>query len=698
MKNIILFYLIFSSVLLSLENEQEIRYYWGLGAGYSLVFNNASFAEFPGFPNCCTEFGNTTGNGLYLDFIFIVPIGNNLFLDTRLGLLNAGSNFTENDDPIGNVITQNSGNPVTQAITVDHIMQTGLNAVHLSPSVFYKIKDRLRVSAGLDLAYLTSVIFTQEERLDGSLGYVFQDTDQLVRNPFTDVQVPNVNSLQYGISLGIGYEFKLNNNNLLIPEIKYIHRFSEVSNVNWSFNELRFGISFNKGVLKKEGKLEKDEEIYNRDTTEIFVYEIKGDEVKLKTRTESENKIETEDQIITQIIYSEIYEKQVLKSGELTADIEVYGLEEDGSKTKHPKIIIEETETEEAFPVLPYVFFENNTAKFRDTRLLEKSSDFSEDSLKSNVYDIYRNNLNILAARAKENDSQINLIADYYNNKNESILNERLNNIEAYLVDTWGINPSKINSQKRESLINQNGRDLADLIQESNKVEVQTDDDILRPVFIQRIERKSNPPAIEIKVASESNIGDAIWDLDVSQENNEIRSYRGKNDSSLKWNIIREPSPRIEKPINLKLVSQDNQGNIISKEEEIQLNQLTLKKKRYELENDKRIQKYSLIVFDFNSAELTPLHRKIISDIKSRISPESVIKIYGYTDRVGEDNYNLDLSKRRTENVAKEFQSLPNQVISDAFGNSKIIYDNELPEGRSLSRTVQIIIETPFSE
>ena len=122
---------------------------------------------------------------------------------------------------------------------------------------------------------------------------------------------------------------------------------------------------------------------------------------------------------------------------------------------------------------------------------------------------------------------------------------------------------------------------------------------------------------------------------------------------------------------------------------------MTTNKKRVELKNDKRIERFSLIVFDYNSATITKPNQRILEDVKNRILPNSVITIIGYADRTGEQSYNQELTTRRCAEVQKFLGIGDNRVTILSKGNSEILYDNTTPQGRNYSRTVQVIVETP---
>ena len=96
---------------------------------------------------------------------------------------------------------------------------------------------------------------------------------------------------------------------------------------------------------------------------------------------------------------------------------------------------------------------------------------------------------------------------------------------------------------------------------------------------------------------------------------------------------------------------------------------------------------------------LISLNRKLIIDfVKSSISKNSIVRITGGTDRLGEADYNKKLSVERAKSVRKFLRSIKpdiNIVEVQGKGASELKYNNDLPEGRFYCRTVMIEIKTP---
>ncbi|GAB3021954.1 hypothetical protein GCM10027284_46810 [Cyclobacterium sediminis] len=72
------------------------------------------------------------------------------------------------------------------------------------------------------------------------------------------------------------------------------------------------------------------------------------------------------------------------------------------------------------------------------------------------------------------------------------------------------------------------------------------------------------------------------------------------------------------------------------------------------------------------------------------------ISIEGYTDDIGDDDYNLELSKKRAESVYNYL--IQNEIVAErlnfnGFGKSNPIVPNTSPENRALNRRVEIVLK-----
>ena len=77
---------------------------------------------------------------------------------------------------------------------------------------------------------------------------------------------------------------------------------------------------------------------------------------------------------------------------------------------------------------------------------------------------------------------------------------------------------------------------------------------------------------------------------------------------------------------------------------------------------------------------------------------EATVYVEGHTDARASDAYNIDLSKRRAENVVKclEANGAKAEMVKSSFlGKSKPVADNKTKEGQAKNRRVEIWLDSP---
>ncbi len=105
------------------------------------------------------------------------------------------------------------------------------------------------------------------------------------------------------------------------------------------------------------------------------------------------------------------------------------------------------------------------------------------------------------------------------------------------------------------------------------------------------------------------------------------------------------------------------------------------------------------IYFDFNKDTLKPESEPVLKQIVQALAdhPDWKLTVNGYTDNIGGDAYNRDLSKRRAAAVKQalvtRFHIDPARLASNGYGNSSPIDTNDTLEGRARNRRVELTRE-----
>ena len=107
------------------------------------------------------------------------------------------------------------------------------------------------------------------------------------------------------------------------------------------------------------------------------------------------------------------------------------------------------------------------------------------------------------------------------------------------------------------------------------------------------------------------------------------------------------------------------------------------------------------VTFAVDSAAISPSFQSALDKVAQSMVqyPNSLVDVYGHTDSTGSAAYNLDLSKRRADSVARYLISRgvsSARIQTQGMGEDYPVADNTTPEGRSINRRVEIKI-TPVT-
>ena len=102
-------------------------------------------------------------------------------------------------------------------------------------------------------------------------------------------------------------------------------------------------------------------------------------------------------------------------------------------------------------------------------------------------------------------------------------------------------------------------------------------------------------------------------------------------------------------------------------------------------------------LFDTGRFDLKPLAREVLAKL-SRIvlsHPGLKLEIEGYTDSLGDIEFNQELSEKRAESVRSYLieQRLPEEAVSArGFGKARPVASNNTAQGRQLNRRIEIVV------
>lgn len=387
-------------------------------------------------------------------------------------------------------------------------------------------------------------------------------------------------------------------------------------------------------------------------------------------------------------------------------DVRYY--DKEGNTYPLKKIKVEEIQYKELFPLVSYVFCDENEAKpavnAQELSEASEAGQFNLTTLEPDAVKINIKTLDIIGDRmAKYTGSKLNIkgTMDGKGEKdNETLAFSRAEYAKNYIVKTYKISPDRISTSAGYPDKPSSSK-VDDGVAENRRIELSSDDArLLEPIVIKG-DRKSiaTPNLLEFEPYAESNDSISSWKMEISRGDVILRTYTGKGPvHSVKWLIYPNEIDNNELPLEYYLQVENSYGLEVEETGSIPVEYYSYIRKKEEKLPDRTISKFSLILFDFDNADVSEQDMKIINEqVIPAIKYNSTVKIYGYTDRIGSEEYNKNLAKRRAESVKQVLM----QKVKDAkykvygVGYNQGLFDNEEPLGRHLSRTVQVFVETP---
>lgn len=103
------------------------------------------------------------------------------------------------------------------------------------------------------------------------------------------------------------------------------------------------------------------------------------------------------------------------------------------------------------------------------------------------------------------------------------------------------------------------------------------------------------------------------------------------------------------------------------------------------------------VLFDFNKATLKPGGQRAVSELTKFLKeyPNRTVMIEGFTDSIGSESYNKDLSRRRADAVRMQLNAngiSSGRIQIRGYGEHFPVASNETEAGRQRNRRVEVII------
>lgn len=694
-RNVIAVFLLCTTVAVA---QNEPRLWLGGGVGYGIgMFALSGPGTACNFDPACPQYTGGTGGG------FLAGLSADWRPWKPFGILARatyfGSHVTMSTSIADAFARDRNGNvvPLVRSHTLD------LSVPEFTIDLMGSWRTgRIRLFAGPTASIILSPTWSSQASISSPDNVTYannlRDTQLLAKQSLTDAR-----SFLIGLTVGIGTDIALSPRWTLAPEASFTFPLQSLRTTSaWKESSVRFLANLRYGMC------------IPCTMHDVFVDRQHSDTIRLakpagplgafvKGAAVIDTSEETDD-CEHRIIHTIHWSDTLYTSCSSKAELHVAAVERDGTHHDVSKIVEQAHYVTEVFPLLPYVFFEDMAASipYRYTKLHSRDG-FLVDTIDPNSLSIHHELLNIVGARMQQSpNAHLNVqgYADPVLEKGDCFLARlRAEEIKKYLVEVWGIDASRIGNTTAQtncvaSAVTQTHSEKG--YADNRHAELTSDDSTLfRP-----IERKHfidpgviNPPALEFDPAGSSPCGKA-YTIQAMQGSHVVFSQTAIGVPTATTHILTPAEGRTlvgGAPLHCTLrVADENGGDSATSSVDLPVTKDTALSE---------IQRLSLNLFDVSQDKIREADKQAITAFFLHIDASAPITVTGYTDDIGEREYNLDLSEKRAKSIADFIRATrPEANITriNGIGETQFvpgIVSYATPEERHLSRAVRIEVE-----
>jgi outer membrane protein OmpA-like peptidoglycan-associated protein len=563
--------------------QSQIRIDVGTGLGYTIA--QTSFGDLPGFPSCCPEYTSGSGVGGLFGVGVDVPISHSFFGSVRLATHDR-SHMLTTEERVDVIV----GNELTNA-AIEHSLALPLTEYGIETHIGWR-RESFVVRGGIGYSHRAYGALRSREELKEPVGATFTDTEGTVRNATTGSLPSAIGSTWHFVSV-IGLDIRLSKHSpwRLTPEASLAAAFSSVtSSTSWMLIMPAVGLRLS--------------------------YEI-----DVRTKPASVPPSPPLPPPVAQAPQAPSKPEPVTPT----------------KKAVKQRVVIEELEEERFMPILPYVFFDRNSASIPSRYQVAPTTSL-RDRAQTNVQ-FHRELLIVIANRMKqESSANIVLTGHIANDETDTQLAlRRAKAIASVLESSFGISSRRIITRARRL-----------------------------------------PASPSRAVGDETSLAD--------EENRRVEITTSSATLLLPYRAT-DTVLRIARPV-------DNQQSMSPSDSiVIETDTIRLVEKRRTMMQDSVVERFDLIVFPFGKSELTDEHKRVLDIVRERIGTKARVMVEGRTDRIGSLDENARISLGRAEAVASQLEG---RIEITGRGEPDVSEPQRYPEERMLQRVVSIYALVPM--
>ena len=374
---------------------------------------------------------------------------------------------------------------------------------------------------------------------------------------------------------------------------------------------------------------------------------------------------------------------------------------------------IEEVTVVDSSPMLNHVYFDTGKSRIPERYVAlagpAATAAFTEEKLKDTM-EKHHQVLNVIGKRLLANpEARITLVGCNSNSGAEkgkiALSKSRAEAVFAYLESVWGIDLSRMELKARNLPAAPSSSRVPEGVVENQRVEIlSTHPAILDTIKSTYVQEQADTKEIRIIPALQAEIEIERWQLRLLGADKVLTTREGAGAPPAEVAFALESlglgNLALLGSVSADFEVKDKEGNVFSTvSSPIAINFIRREERIAQKIENKVVEKYGLILFDFDRADLKDRNQIIVNRVISRVGELKSVSmdIVGHTDIIGTEKYNIELSGRRAKVVydttLQTGAAAAANITHAGNGPNNPPYDNSLPEGRSLNRTVIITLQ-----
>ena len=606
----------------------------GLVGGGTMALHQGSFTQLGSFASCCPEFTSGTGVGGYIGGFATLPLSNRWRLHARLVYAGEPGTLVSIEN-VAVADLRDSARVVQAEMT--HELQASLTSVGIEPLLALRLGKGLDLMAGARVAAVLSRSFRQTETLTKPEDYgTYLGGDRIWVNHQADI--PEASSVRATAVLGARMMVPLRRDGsfFMAPEAFLHVPLTDVATVPWSITELRLGVSVG--------------------------WALRGSTPEPPPAVPAPPPPPPAEPPATLAGLTFLANNQPIEA-----------------------MTIERTEVTELVPVLGHVYFDEGSSDIPD-RYRYRGPITTPVNV---VYSV----LPIVAERMQQSRGVLTITGTTSGTAADQglpLARQRAERIRQELIN-MGVPAHQLRVEARRLPRQPTAASSEDEVvlaeQENRRAELRCSDPaVLAPYMIRMVEQRVVPEEIQLRPSVISYAGVVSTSITIG-EGNARRIYR-PGDVIRTADLLGPDGSFRTSALAATITVLDSAGRTTTESVRLPLRPAQMRVAPSE--------RYRLILFPFNSADINADHRATLTMISASLQPSATVRIIGLTDTMGSSEHNLELSARRAEAVARALD-VP---LSNArgLGSQQPLLSNGLPEGRAYHRTVVIEVQPSTSE